>query len=165
MLYNLTQHISSYMEIKSKTFSEKNITPETIISFPDGIPGFENQTQFQLFQQEDSEIVFILQSLINEDIAFSVAQPIHFNINYHFTLTDAEETTLEIKSIDDLLILLILHKNNDSDTEGFPTIKGSIKSPLLINTKKRIGIQKSLATIEQSITLTEKHNEIEVSET
>ena len=153
------------MEIKSKTFSEQNIDSEVIISFPDGIPGFEDQTQFQLFQQEDSEIVYLLQSLTNEDVAFSVAQPIHFNINYNFILTDAEEATLEIESVDDLLILLILHKEDKSDAPGLPTIKGSIKSPLIINTKKRIGIQKPLATVEQSITLTEKHNEIEVSET
>ena len=153
------------MEIKSKTFSEKKIASETIISFPDGIPGFEDQTQFQLFEQENSEIVYLLQSTLNEEVAFSVAQPIHFNINYNFMLTDAEEATLEIESIDDLLILLILHKDNESDALGLPTIKGSLKSPLVINTKKRIGIQKPLATVEQSITLTEKHNEIEVSET
>ena len=153
------------MEIKSKTFSKQNIDAESVISFPDGIPGFEDQTQFQLFQQKDSKVVYSLQSITNDDIAFSVAQPINFNINYYFVLTDAEETTLEIESADDLLILLILHKNDGVDAPGFPTIKGSIKSPLLINTKKRIGIQKPLATVEQSITLTEKHNLIEVSET
>lgn len=152
------------MEIKSKTFSEQNIDSESIINFPNGIPGFEDQTQFQLFEQEDSKIVYLLQSMLNEDVAFSVAQPIHFNINYNFILTNAEETTLEVESIDDLLILLILHKDSESDIPGLPTIKGSIKSPLIINTKKRIGLQKPLATVEQSITLTEKHNEIEVSE-
>ena len=153
------------MEIKSKTFSEQNIDSESIINFPDGIPGFEDQTKYQLFQQEDSKVVYLLQSMTNEDVAFSVAQPIHFNINYHFMLTDAEETTLGIESINDLLILLILHRDDGSETPGVPTIKGSLKSPLLINTKNRIGIQKALATVEQSITLTEKHNEIEVSET
>ena len=32
------------MEINSKTFIEQNIDAESIISFPDGIPGFEDQT-------------------------------------------------------------------------------------------------------------------------
>ena len=36
--------------------------------------------------------------------------------------------------------------------------------PLLINSDKRIGLQKVLAKIEQSITLTEKNSEIDVSE-
>ena len=153
------------MEIESKAFGNHPLTPNTIINFPNGIPGFENQTQFQIFQIEGSEIVFQLQSLINDDIAFSVAHPSHFNINYHFSLSDDEQATLEIQSVADLLILLILHRDDSSDISSQPTIKGSIKSPLLINTKNNVGIQKPLAAIEQSITLTEKNNEIDVSET
>ncbi len=152
------------MEIESKAFDTQQPTPNTIINFPNGIPGFENQTQFQLLNQEGSEIVFLLQSMVNDDIAFSVAHPSHFNINYHFVLSDEEKNTLEIQSEDDLLILLILHREDSSDLSSQPTIKGSIKSPLLINTKKKIGIQKPLSAIEQTITLTEKNNKIDVSE-
>lgn len=151
------------MEIVSKSFTNQKINPDSVITFPSGIPGFENQTRFQLFSQEGSEIVYVLQSLTNEDVAFSVAQPIHFNINYHFLLTTEEEKLLGIEKMDDLLILLILHREDGVDASQ-PTIKGSIKSPLLINSKNRIGLQKALTAIEQSITLTEKSNEIEVSE-
>jgi len=153
------------MEIKSKSFSSQHLDSNSVINFPNGIPGFEDQTQYQLFELDDNEIIFSLQSLSSEEIAFSVALPSHFNINYNFVLTDQEEATLQIESIDDLLILLILHKGEGDNGSNQPTIKGSIKSPLLINTKKRIGIQKLLTAVEQSITLTEKHNEIEVSET
>jgi len=150
------------MEIKSKAFGTQQPDSNSSITFPNGIPGFEDETEFQLFHLDDNKIVYSLQSLSNENIAFSVAHPAHFYINYNFLLTDEEEGVLEIDSIDDLLILLILHKDETSNQQ---TIKGSIRSPLLINTKRRIGIQKLLATVEQSITLTEKHNEIEVSET
>ena len=152
------------MEIKSKAFGEQQIAPNTIINFPDGIPGFENQTSFQLFHQEGSEIVFLLQSLIDEELAFPVAHPSHFNINYNFVLNSKEESTLEIEPGDDILILLILHREDNPDSASQPTIKGSIKSPIVINSKKKIGIQKLLKTIEQSITLTERNNEIDVSE-
>jgi len=152
------------MEIESKTFGSQQLFSDTVITFPKGIPGFEEQTRFQLFQQDSSEIVFVLQSLEDDDVAFSVALPAHFNINYHFALTNEEEALLEIDSIYDLLILLILHRDADPEKDNQPTIKGSIKSPLLINTNKRIGIQKALVEIEQSITLTEKNSEIEVSE-
>jgi flagellar assembly factor FliW len=70
---------------------------------------------------------------------------------------------LQLQNSDDLLILILLHKDDDGDS-GKPTIKGSIKSPLVINTEKRIGFQKLLITIEQSITLTEKNSQIDVSE-
>ena len=151
------------MEIQSKLLGNQQVNPETIITFPRGIPGFEDQTRFKLFHQEGSEIVYWLQPLDNEDVTFSVANPLHFNINYNFTLTDDEEKLLEVKSSDELLILILLHKD-DSQENGKPTIKGSIKSPLLINSEKRIGYQKVLAAIEQSITLIEKTSEIDVSE-
>jgi flagellar assembly factor FliW len=151
------------MEIQSKLLGNQQINPETILTFPQGLPGFEDQTRFKLFHQEGSEIVFWLQAIDNAELVFSVAHPLHFNINYNFTLTDAEEALLELSSSDELLILILLHKD-DSDGSGKPTIKGSIKSPILINTEKRIGFQKVLVTIEQSITLTEKTSEIDVSE-
>jgi len=151
------------MEIQSKQLSTQAVNSDTIITFPRGIPGFEDQTRFRLFQQEGSEIVYWLQSVDNEDLAFSVAHPTHFNINYSFVLTDEEEQLLQLTNSDDLVILIMLHKD-DSDSDK-PTIKGSIKSPLLINSEKRIGFQKVLVTIEQSITLTEKVSEIDVSET
>ncbi len=160
------------MEIKSSFFGEQSIDPSTIINFPNGIPGFEDQTRFKLFHQEgDNPLIFWLQSLDDENLTFSVAQPSIFNINYSFELNDAEEATLGIEDSADVLLLVILHKDADqsgviqslksqalamlgakSDQLG---IKGVIKSPLVINSAKRIGLQKVLAQIEQNITLTE----------
>lgn len=151
------------MEIQSKQLGTQQVDSDTIITFPRGIPGFEDQTRFRLVQQEGSEIVYWLQSVDNEDLIFSVAHPAHFNINYSFVLTDDEEQLLQLDNVDDLLILIMLHKDDEADGSK-PTIKGSIKSPLLINSEKRIGFQKVLVTIEQSITLTEKVSQIDVAE-
>lgn len=152
------------MEIQSKLLGDQQIDPTTIITFPHGIPGFENQTRFKFFHQEGSEIVFWLQAVDNADVTFSVSNPLYFSINYNFTLTDEEETLLQISNDDNLIILIILHKDNEEDDTGKPVIKGSIKSPLLINIEKRIGYQKVLTTVEQSITLVEKSNEIDLTE-
>lgn len=152
------------MEIKSRFFGDQTIDPSTIISFPNGIPSFEDQTRFKLFHQEGNPVIFWLQSLDDDSLVFSVAQPSIFNINYSFTLTDAEEATLGIKNPADILILIILHKDEDNQGNQKPTIKGSINFPLIINSANRIGLQKVLARVEQSITLTETSNEIDVSE-
>ncbi len=151
------------MEIQSKQLGTQQVDSDTIITFPRGIPGFEDQTRFRLVQQEGSEIVYWLQSVDNEDLIFSVAHPTHFNINYSFVLTDDEEQLLQLENVDDLVILIMLHKD-DEGSGSRPTIKGSIKSPLLVNSEKRIGLQKVLMTIEQSITLTEKVSQIDVAE-
>lgn len=151
------------MDIQSKLLGNQQVNPDTIITFPRGLPGFEDQTRFKLFHQEGSEIVYWLQAVDNEELTFSVAHPAHFNINYSFVLTDEEERLLQLQNSDELLILILLHKD-DADDSGKPTIKGSIKSPLVINSEKRLGLQKVLVNIEQSITLTEKVSEIAVSE-
>ncbi|MGY6274455.1 flagellar assembly protein FliW [Methylomonas sp. MgM2] len=151
------------MEIQSKQLGPQQVGSDTIITFPRGIPGFEDQVRFRLVQQDDNKIVYWLQSVDNQDLVFSVAHPAHFNINYSFVLTDDEEQLLQLDNIDDLVILIMLHKDSESDP-GKPTIKGSIKSPLLINSEKRIGFQKLLVNIEQSITLTEQASEIDVAE-
>lgn len=161
------------MEIKSSFFGEQSIDPSTIISFPNGIPGFEDQTRFKLFHQEgDNPLVFWLQSLDDENLAFSVAQPSIFNINYSFVLNDAEETALGIEDEADILLLIILHKDASDQhsaikslktnvlsllgvTSDQPAIKGVIQAPLVINSAKRIGLQKVLTQIVQNITLTE----------
>ena len=149
------------MEIKSSFLGKHAVDPSTIISFPHGIPGFEDQTRFKLFHQEgDKPLIFWLQSLDDESLLFSVAQPSNFFINYNFVLSDAEEDMLQITNTADMLILIIVYK----DESGQLTIKDTIKSPLIINSAKRLGMQKILAHIEQSITLTDLSNEINVSE-
>jgi len=146
------------MEIKSSIFGEQTIDPSTIINFPNGIPGFEDQTRFKLFHQEgDNPLIFWLQSLDDESLVFSVAQPSIFNINYDFTLSDTEEAILGIEDISDVLILIMLHKESSDQS----AIKGSIKSPLIINSAKRIGLQKILIQVDQSITLTDISNAFE----
>ncbi len=149
------------MEIKSSFLGEQSIDPSTIISFPNGIPGFEDQKRFKLFHQEgENPLVFWLQSLDDEALVFSVAESSTFNINYNFTLNDEEEAVLGIENIADTLILIILHKDENAQL----TVKGAIKSPLVINSVKRIGLQKVFAEVEQSITLTENSNEINFTE-
>jgi flagellar assembly factor FliW len=140
------------MDIKSILSEEHQL--QNVITFPRGLPGFEDQIHFRLFREEGNEIVYWLQAADNEALTFSVAPPLYFNINYNFTLTDEEESLLQVKSPDDLLILILLSKDEESGSK--PTITGSFKSPVLINTEKRIGYQKVLADIEQNITLIEK---------
>ncbi|MDP3334672.1 MAG: flagellar assembly protein FliW [Methylococcaceae bacterium] len=152
------------MKIKSSLLGEQVIDPSSIIHFPNGIPGFEDQTRFKLFHQEDNPIIFWLQSLDDELLTFSVASPSLFNINYNLTLSDKEEQTLALDNAEDIVVLILLHKDEDSQSPQQPTIKGSIKAPLIINSAKRIGLQKVLSNVEQSITLVETGNEIDVSE-
>jgi len=148
------------MDIKSTFLGTQSVDATSVINFPQGIPGFEDQTRFKLFHEEGSDLIYWMQSLDNDELLFSVALPERFKINYNFVLTDAEEKLLEIDNNEDVLLLIILQKTSE-ETEK-PTIKGSITSPIVINTKSKIGIQKVLPKIEQSITLTDTSHEVSI---
>lgn len=150
------------MEIRTSLFGAQLIDPETVITFPQGIPGFEDKTTYKLFKEEENEIIFWLQSVDDADLGFSVADPAEFNINYLFTLSDEEEQLLQLSDVNDLAFLLILQKNENIGDK--PMIKGTLTSPLVINTKTRLAIQKIIPRIEQSITLIEQSPEIQVIE-
>lgn len=150
------------MEIRTSLFGAQLIDPETVITFPQGIPGFEDKTTYKLFKEEENEIIFWLQSVDDADLGFSVADPAEFNINYLFTLSDEEEQLLQLSDVNDLAFLLILQKNENTGDK--PMIKGTLTSPLVINTKTRLAIQKIIPHIEQSITLIEQSPEIQVIE-
>jgi len=146
------------MDIKSAFLGTQSVDSDTIINFPNGIPGFEEDTRFKLFHQEGTEVVYWMQSLDNDELLFSVAQPSHFKINYNFVLSDAEEALLKLESVEDIFILIILQKNDESSEK--PIIKGSITSPLIINEKTLIGFQKHLPKLDKSITLTDASHEV-----
>ncbi len=153
------------MEVKTRLFGTQAVDPTTVITFPQGIPGFEENKKYKLFHQEGGSIVYWLQSLDEETLNFSVAESTNFNINYSFVLTDEEQSLLGLDNASDLLVLIMLHKEEGQNNPEKPQIKGSLKAPLIINIKTRIGMQKVLQEVEQTITFVEKQSEIEVSET
>ena len=154
------------MEIKTRFFGNQTIDPDSIITFPKGIPGFDDQKHYKLFHKEGSDNIYWLQSVDDERLSFAVTQPGHFKINYRFVLTDDEQATLQADETSELVFLVLLHQEeNETSSDQHPTVKGSINSPLVVNINSRIGIQKNLRNAEQSIILTEKQNEINVSET
>ncbi|MDT8405791.1 MAG: flagellar assembly protein FliW [Methylococcales bacterium] len=153
------------MKIKSKFLGEQQIDPETVLTFPKGIPGFETYQHYKLFHQQDGNGLYWLQSVDDEDVTFSLAEPSHFNINYTFILDNEESELLAADDPESLVIMLLLHTEGTSDTQQQLTIKGSIKAPIIINPFSKRGYQKMLQTIEQSITLTERRNEIALEET
>ncbi len=143
------------MEIQSSLLGKQQIDPESIIHFPLGIPGFEDQKRFKLFHQEGNTALFWLQSIDDPDLTFAVTAPATFNINYNFSLTDEETELLKLDDQSEIVLLVLLHTDNETNAETKPTVKGSIRTPLIINADERVGFQKVFTSLEQSITLAE----------
>lgn len=84
------------MLIETSTWGSLEITEEQIYEFPRGIPGFEQETRFALLTIEDGPFA-CLQSLKEKELAFVVADPFVFYLDYEFELSESESKELSLQ--------------------------------------------------------------------
>ncbi|MDP2830367.1 MAG: flagellar assembly protein FliW [Sulfuricellaceae bacterium] len=151
------------MKIESPLFGEVNTNPETVITFPKGLMGFENCTRYQFLheaaagEKTGGAMVHYLQSLDDPAVCFSVVDPVSFGLNYEFTLTDDEESVLQSGGADNpggLAVLLMVYKPR-ADEATAPGVSANINGPLVINAEKRLGLQKIIRSSHYDVTLRE----------
>ena len=142
------------MKFHSTQFGLQEVDPESILTFPKGMPGFEGSTRYKLFHddQEQQIVVHWLQSIDEPDVAFALVDPAVFGLNYEFVLSDEEEQLLKMESVDDIAVLLIAYKPQP-DADSKANINANINGPVVLNTRSRIGMQKILVGLEADITL------------
>ncbi|ADL55850.1 flagellar assembly protein FliW [Gallionella capsiferriformans] len=134
-------------------FGELSIDSSKIITFPKGIPGFENYTRWTLFHELNekgepvSGVVIHLQSLDDENVSLPLTEPNLFGFNFELVLTDSEVADLKLESSHDILVLTTLSAKNAAQGAA-PLLPEdmytNISAPILINIKSRIGMQKIL---------------------
>lgn len=138
------------MNIDSPTSATLDITPERIIEFPVGLAGFEKLHRFTLFHPEnptgEQPRYFILQSLDDPEISFSIADPALFGFNYEITLSDPESAAIELADPADAAVVVILVKENGQ-------LRANLQAPLVLNLRKRRGIQHVFARLNYQVTL------------
>jgi len=142
-------------------FGELNIDSSRVITFPRGIPGFEQNTQWTLFHEVDekgervSGVVVHLQSIDDETVSLPLTEPSLFGFNYELVLTDSEVAELKLADPDDVLVLVTLSNKNVVPQSGnnMPpaNMHANISAPILINTKSCIGMQKILVGRESKV--------------
>ncbi len=145
------------MKFHSTQFGTQEVDPESILTFPKGMPGFEGSTRYKLFHddQEQQVVVHWLQSIDEPDVAFALVDPAVFGLNYEFVLTDEEEQLLKMESVDDIAVLLIAYKPQP-DADSKANINANINGPIVLNTRARLGMQKVLVGLEADVTLKSK---------
>lgn len=144
------------MKIESTAFGTQISDPETRIVFPLGIPGFEESRTFQLFHQDIDDVIGYLQSIEDPDLTLSVFSPENLNIYYEFTLTDEEQALLELERIEDVALLLMAYRQTADEEAGTlqnSRVNANFMAPLVINLRRRLGLQKVLYRTERQITI------------
>ena len=89
------------MQIETARFGQVNVDENSIITFPDGVPGFEDKRRFAFVthpstNQDKSSPFMWLQSLEDEKLAFLTAEPRHFFPGYAPRIASMDLDALEI---------------------------------------------------------------------
>ena len=142
------------MKVNSIFLGEQEVDPDTVITFPKGIPGFEGKTQYKLFNEEGKPSIYWLQSLDDPAITFSMALPETFGFAYEMSLSDEEVALLEADDPARVTVMVLLsrpndEKSSDDTAQAESGVRANLNGPLLLNVDKRLAMQKVLPKTEQ----------------
>ncbi|MDR1890043.1 MAG: flagellar assembly protein FliW [Zoogloeaceae bacterium] len=142
------------MKVETFLFGNVEVNPDLVIEFPQGLVNFENSRRFMLIHETDvgsNPVSFTLQSLDEPTVAFQIIEPAALGFTYELGLNDAETSLLKLASPEDVVVTLILFKQENSNaTAG---LGANLRAPLIINTKTRLGLQKLLTQLRPNVVL------------
>lgn len=136
-------------------FGELDIDSSQVITFPNGLPGFEACKSWAFFHELNDKgepvngVVIHLQSMDDANVSLPLTEPNLFGFNYQLVLSDSEVEALKLEDPSDVLVLTTLSAKNDgaqgTDAASTANMYANISAPILINIKTRIGMQKILS--------------------
>lgn len=124
------------MIFKTKIHGDIQYEENDIITFNNGLLGFENLKKFFLVDLEEMEPFKLLHSLENQDIGMIVISPYDFFKEYEIVLNDNTIKKLDIKSESEVKIINTVTLNSDSKK-----ITTNLQGPIVINISNNLGEQ------------------------
>lgn len=113
---------------------------EAILVFPEGLPGFEQLTQFIIVTLEKYIPFQFMQSLENPEVSFPIIRPELFHPDFHPRISDFELRAIRLKSVAEAEIYSIATVGEEPCE-----VTVNLRAPLLVNRSERLGKQCILA--------------------
>lgn len=125
------------MKLMTKFFGEMEYKTEEIINFPEGLFGFENDTDYLLirFDNEDDTLLS-LQSIHNPTLAFIVVNPFRLMPDYEPYISEQDLKNLGVNNQELVAIYAIAVVGGDVSKTTV-----NLKAPLVINPATKYGRQ------------------------
>jgi|TARA_B110000438_G_scaffold259386_1_gene268748 flagellar assembly factor FliW len=125
-------------------FGEIELNADDIISFPNGLYGFEKETKFVFipFDEVDCPLEW-MQSLINPALAFIVTDPFIFVQDYQPTLLDSEKKEIGLEPEDPFVIRVIVNI-----PEVYTEMTANLVGPIVMNRETQVARQIILTTLK-----------------
>jgi flagellar assembly factor FliW len=116
------------------------VPDQAVLTFPEGLPGFEEHRAFALIDDDRLGEFHWLQSLDDPDAGFLVLEPSEFVADYAFDLPDDVAAALGLDETVQPRVLVILAIPGD-----IRAMTANLRAPLVINVQSRVGKQVILA--------------------
>ena len=127
------------MKVDTRAFGSIELDEKQKIIFPAGLFGFEEYTEYVIFDAEH-EPFYWLQSIDEKEIAFILINPFLFRKDYEANVTDGELAEIGIKSADKTLLFVIVTIPQDGGS-----MTANLQGPLIINKDTMTGMQAVLS--------------------
>lgn len=124
------------MKIKTTRFGELEVNPKDIVTFSEGVLGFENLKKYFLVDPGDSTLILWLQSTEDEKVAFPIIEPKIFKPDYIAKLLPADLNGLELESLQTAKLYSIL-----TIPANVTEMSANLKAPIVINSTKKVAKQ------------------------
>jgi len=122
--------------IQTTRFGQVQVQDDELLTFPEGILGFNDFRRFVLLDDPNDEIFAWLQSCEEPAIAFPVLEPELFSETYRVNLAKSEAETLQLAPTDSKRLFCIVTIPDD------PTLMtANMKAPIVINPRLRVARQ------------------------
>ena len=125
------------MKIITRDFGEQEVDESKIITFPQGIIGFEDAKKYALLSPlGDGVFPMWLQSVDSKEPCFVVYDPMEIYGDYRFEISDEEQALLGIDENASYRCLAVAIVPDD-----YKKTTINLRCPIVVNTKSRVAAQ------------------------
>jgi flagellar assembly factor FliW len=124
------------MRIQTTRFGEVEINDAAILTFPQGLYGFEQRRQFCLIDHRPDSPLKWLQSVEDPALAFVVMNPFEYFPDYEVLIPDDEAEELNLTDPSQAIVLTIVAVPSDPYQ-----MTANLLAPLVINGDTRVARQ------------------------
>lgn len=116
------------MKVNTTRFGELEVDKKDIITFDEGILGFDKLREFFVVDPGDQTLILWLQSSEEGSVAFPIIEPKIFKADYAISLLPAELNSLQLENLNNASVYTILTIPQD-----VTTMSANLKAPIVIN--------------------------------
>lgn len=124
------------MKLNTSRFGEIEVDEKEVITFSEGLFGFEDIKRYVIFQMEEDNPLMWMQAIEEGSLAFILIRPFEFNSNYSLQLSDGDVEDLSLTSPDDSDIFAIVVVPEDASK-----MTANLQGPVVINRVLKKGKQ------------------------